>query len=231
MKKRIFYVINLDKERIMILFFLGSSLLATSFAIGYRMGRNQNQLSSLVSQQSISSNPLSEENKEDMLTNNTINNERELTKPQIIENSVKLVRENTKQKDKISVKDLKNAEKINIDDANIESTNNSELSQKREMEYYKEPFQNLKKSEKKETANLQKKVKPKYYIQIISLKRESDAKKILNQLSSKNLNVSLKKNKNLYSLYLEGISEEDLESYKEKLYKLNFKNIQIKRIN
>jgi len=224
MKKRIFYIIHLDKERILVLLTVFSSLLLTSFSIGYKIGKekamtntNHIELSSPSSNQDLI--PIEKEETKISLSNN-----------EIPDNETKNKNKSKQAKSTISIEELKKAEKItfnqNQTEENRESTPSIESPVKEEWKVYKKPF----KSENKEHIE-HKKINHTYFIQIAAFKNKEEANNLKNQLEEKGIVCSIKKTNKYYILYTTAESNEALKDKKEQLKKHKINEVIVKKIN
>jgi cell division protein FtsN len=208
MKKRIFYIIHLDKERIILLSTIFIAVVLTSFTIGYKIGKDKTiQDSNLVQIESPSIPKIS--------------------KPEEIKQEPK------EEKPTISIEELKKAEKISsvtrimkentIDNSPttsqiIENDKEIEHPKKEEWKVYKKPFSNEKKEEK-------------YLIQVSAHKSEEDAQKLKNKLEENGIKAYYKKKNKYYVLYTTSNSSEESKEIKEKLKSLNIEKVVIKKLN
>ncbi len=227
MKKRIFYIIHLDKERILVLSIVSLSLLIASFTAGYKIGMDKkNQLENI----SLEFPKLQEKNLVDS-SESVQYNEMELS-PSTLQKK--------EQNNDINLEELKKSEKIQIkriiENASEELINKENLSVKsdipkieKEANVYREPFKtkliNNKEAKKDEVV----KDNPQYYIQIAAYKTLDDLLEVKSKLEKHGISSNYKKSKKYYILYKYAKTEEEAENMKEVLDSLNIKKIIIKK--
>jgi len=191
MKKRIFYIIHLDKERIILLSTIFIAVVLTSFTIGYKIGKES-----------------------------TIQNVVQIESPKIPQQEeVKKDLDLKEDKPTISIEELKKAEKVtSITRIMGENTNENtptttkiveNNSKKEEWKVYKKPFSNEKKEEKyliqvsahkneEEAQKLKNKLeengikayykkKNKYYVLYTTSNSSEESKEIKEKLKSLNI--------------------------------------------
>ncbi|GIX42061.1 MAG: hypothetical protein KatS3mg129_1794 [Leptospiraceae bacterium] len=216
MRKRIFYIIHLDRERIILLSTIFTTLLMTSFSIGYKIGKEK--ILQNTNQIQVPSPEL--QNKEKI---------NELYPDQA---KVEEEPKQTEKKSTISIEELKKAEKISLNQNILEKKTSSleeeivdeDIEKKEDWKIYKKPFT----SDKKTNSNQKSE---KYMIQIAAFKTKDDVLNFKNQLEKNGITCSYKKRKKYYILYTTSNSYQEAINIKEELKKHHIKDAIIKKLN
>lgn len=201
MKNRIFYVIHLDIERILVLFLFLFFIIFLSFYIGFRMGKNQIKSSTEIT--------LNSPNFE------TLENKKEKE-------------ESVDRKNTIPIEELKKAEKFSNKELKKQEIELRNVEENKSLEKQKEETKQVKKEENPiETEEAIKKKSNLYIVQIGAYKKKEEANQILNQLKEFGIECLIQKKKNLYIVYSNANSLESAKKIKKDLEKLNFKDSMI----
>ncbi len=203
MKKRIFYIIHLDKERIILLSTIFIAVVLSSFTIGYKIGK-ESTIQNVVQIESPKI-PQQEEVKKDLKEDKPTISIEELKKAEKVSSVSRIMKENT----------IKNSPKTS---QIIENNQEIEPTKKEEWKVYKKPFSNEKKEEK-------------YLIQVSAFKNEEEAQKLINKLEENGIKAYYKKKNKYYVLYTTSSSSEESKEIKEKLKSLNIEKVIIKKLN
>lgn len=239
MKRKIFYIVHLDKERLFILSLVSASIIFLSFLTGYRLGimRTQEEEILIPTPQSHFPSVAEPEQKEEKPA---IDSKTEVSDTQMKseKKSLKSGNQNSEtakaklnQKETVSFTELKQAEAIHLQPEQAgENITSSEISYDANAEWkeYNEPF----KVKNQQAETKEKKVASKqenYYIQIVALKNPEDVKGTIEYLKDNGINTQSKKKNKLYVVYTTAKSEAEMLKIKQKLQHLNFKDILIKR--
>ncbi len=220
MKKRIFYIVHLDKERILILSILSITLLLSSFTIGYKMGKDQMLEFSKIQipvpeQKSI--NPIEE------IKIGKIEEDISSTSKKLEKDTKNLANLELKEKN-ISIEELKKAKPIELESQNFENnTDTEEIKKVDNWKPYKKPFSTENTTKKTETND--------FLIQIAAFRNEKDAINLKEKLKKYNISTFYKKKKSFYVTYTTAKSKNELENIKEELARLNYKNTIVKKLN
>lgn len=227
MKKRIFYIIHLDKERILFLSVILTTLIVSSFTAGYKIGLDKkNELQNLI----VDTSNVIEKNLLESMIPET-KTEVEIPSPTIQEKNISSLQEQKKleKTHKDIKKENKPVEKIpnreeptkQIETPNIQ---NDKL-------VYREPF---KIKEWNTNIETKKQETPKenhqYYIQIASFKTLEDLQKLKSNLEKNGLLCNYKKHRKYYVLYTYAKSNEEVENTKEMLEDFNIKKVFVKKL-
>ncbi|MCS7205387.1 MAG: SPOR domain-containing protein [Leptospiraceae bacterium] len=238
MRKRLFYIIHLDKERILFLSIIGMSITLFSFLFGYKLGKEDNNETnnSIKVETAVNSDKVIKS--ENFIPNQSSQMD---TKINIKNNKddKKTLNQKTKvrEESKISIDELQEAEAIKLNKAqtneiNLQNEKQSDLSinvesENNQIEWkdYKEPFrekENLRSTEKTEKDI-------DFYIQIGAYKSEIEAKNIQNSLRENNIKTYIKKRNKYFILYTTADSEKEMNTIKKKLISMNYKDLLIKK--
>jgi cell division protein FtsN len=205
MKKRIFYIIHLDKERIIFLSTIFIAVVLTSFTIGYKIGKDKTiQDSNSVQIESPAISKPEEIKQEPKEEKPTISIE-ELKKAEKVSSVTRIMKENTIENSPTTTQIIENNKEI-------------EPSKKEDWKVYKKPFSKEKREEK-------------YLIQVSAVKNEEDAQKLKNKLEENGIKAYYKKKNKYYVLYTTSNSSEESKEIKEKLKSLNIEKVVIKKLN
>lgn len=220
MKKRIFYIVHLDKERILILSILSGTLLLSSFTIGYKMGKDQmlefSKIQIPVPEQK-SHNPMEE------INIGKIEEDISSTSKKVEKDSKNISTLELKEKN-ISIEELKKAKPIELESQNFENkTDTEEIKKVDDWKPYKKPFSTENTTKKTETYD--------FLIQIAAFRNEKDAINLKEKLKKYNISAFYKKKKSFYITYTTAKSKSELENIKEELERLNYKNTIVKKLN
>lgn len=201
MRNRIFYVIHLDIERILILFFLLFFIAFLSFFIGFRIGKNQIKSSTEITLNSP------------VLEDSFKNKERK--------------EESIDKKNIIPVEELEKAENFSNKELKKQEIEFQNVEEHKSVEKQKDQVKQDKKENSAEIKETIKKRSNSYMIQIGAYKNKEEANQILNQLKEFGIDCAIQKKKNLYIVYSNTNSLESAKKIKKDLEKLNFKDSMI----
>lgn len=228
MKKRIFYIIHLDKERILLLSIILGTLLITSFTAGYKIGienKNQFQDISLVS-------PEITRDVEINTTNDKKNEIDNLSPPAEIEkvNKQEFSLEELKKSEKINIKSqLDNSKDKIIDSENLISKLDISNTES-DVKAFSEPFKTKQKTTKTEVKQDEiTKYDNQYYIQIAAFKSLEDLTQFKSRLEKNGILCNYKKNKKYYILYTYAKSIDEVENTKGILENFNINKVIVKK--